>query len=123
MKKHQKGTRLEAVHEQSLKDFYSSTLGCEMFTLKISNEPEKHGTQEMKEKYKLLKGELKGVELGTCSSKQCLCFSDICLRRACFSFNKLSKHNEPQSSFSSSHRDLSWKTTCKTLYDYVNKFI
>lgn len=50
-------------------------------------------------------------QLCTCNSKQCLCFSEICLRRACFSFNKLSRHKEPQSSFNSSHRDFSWKIT------------
>lgn len=44
----------------------------------------------------------------TCNSKQCLCFSEICLRRASFSFSRLSRHKEPQSNFSSSHRDLSW---------------
>lgn len=49
----------------------------------------------------------------TCSSRQCLCFSEICLRSACFSFSKLSRHREPQSSFSSSHRDFSCKTTNK----------
>lgn len=76
--------------------------------------------KEMKAKYKLLKREWKGGELGTCSSKQCLCFSDICLRSACFSFNKLSKHNEPQSNLSSSHRDLSWKTKHLTC-DYAHK--
>lgn len=68
------------------------------------------GIQEKQNKYIF-------EELCTCSSKQCLCFSEICLRSACFSFNKLSRHKVPQSNFSSSHRDFSCKTN--TSYAYV----
>ena len=43
----------------------------------------------------------------TCSSRQCLCFSEIWLLRACFSFSRFSRDSVDQSSFSSSHRALS----------------
>lgn len=38
----------------------------------------------------------------TCSSRQCLCFSEIWLFRACFSFSRFSRDSVDQSSFSSS---------------------
>lgn len=43
----------------------------------------------------------------TCSSRQRLCFSEIWLLRACFSFSRLSRDSVDQSSFSSSHRAFS----------------
>lgn len=49
----------------------------------------------------------------TCSSRQCRCFSEIWLRRACFSFRRFSKDSVDQSSLSSSHRALS--------YGYMNR--
>lgn len=43
----------------------------------------------------------------TCSSRQCLCFSEIWLFRACFSFSRFSRDSVDQSNFSSSHRAFS----------------
>lgn len=43
----------------------------------------------------------------TCSSRQCRCFSEIWLRRACFSLRRFSRDSVDQSSLSSSQRALS----------------